>query len=123
MSVRTIRLELARGPEYPEGSSSRGYEFKAPLTADGSLDQNAWSKVRSDCTFRRFWDGAADETGHLVHARGNRWLFHYDGVTHEEDEEDDMIFKFDRHHFVEGEYVSITEHDGEQHTFRVVSVR
>lgn len=120
MSVRTIRLELARSPEYPEGNAARGYEFKAPLTDDGSLDQEAWPEVRKDCTFRRFWDGAAEEKGHLVHGRGNRWMFRYD--TMEEDEEE-PIFKFDRHHFVEGEYVSITEHDGELLTFRVVSVR
>ncbi|MFX4223331.1 MAG: hypothetical protein ACMVO3_21560 [Thalassobaculum sp.] len=123
MTVRTIRLELARSPEFPEGNASRGYEFKAPLTDDGSLDHEAWSKVRRDCTFRRFWNGEAEETGHLVHGRGNRWMFHYDGITHEEGEEDEPIFKFDRHHFVEGEYVSITEHDGDMQTFRVVSVR
>lgn len=120
MSVRTIRLELARNRDYPEGSSTRGYEFRAPLTPDGTLDQDAWGGVRQKCSVRRFWSGEADGLGHLVHRRGNRWLFHYDGM---DEEEEDAIFKFDRHHFVEGEYVSITEHDGEVRTFRVVSVR
>ncbi len=120
MSVRTIRLELARSPDFPEGSASRGYEFKAPLADDGTLDHEAWPEVRSSCTVRRFWEGEADETGHLIHRRGNRWLFHYDGM---DDDEDEPIFKFDRHHFVVGEYVSITEHDGELRTFKVVSVR
>ncbi|NQW11004.1 MAG: hypothetical protein HQ481_14135 [Alphaproteobacteria bacterium] len=119
MSVRTIRLELARNPDFPLGSNTRGYEFKAPLTGDGTLDHEAWPGVRADCTVRRFWEGEDDELGRLIH-RGSRWQFHYDGVDAEEDE---PIFKFDRHRFVEGEYVSITEHDGEQRTFRVARVR
>jgi hypothetical protein len=63
--------------------------------------------------------GEDDEEGHLVHHRGHRWAFHYEGMP-EDDEE--PIFRFDRHSFVPGEYVSITEHDGAQRTFRVVAV-
>ena len=37
-------------------------------------------------------------------------------------EDDEPIFKFDRHSFVPGEYVSITEHDGVTRPFRVISV-
>lgn len=122
MPLKTIRLELARNAEFPEGSASRGYEFRAPLTGDGVLDHDAWRDVRESCTVRRFWNGAPDEDGLLVHTRGQRWMFRYDhpGV---DDDHDDPIFRFDRHHFVEGEYVSITEHDGELRTFRVASVR
>ena len=120
MTVKTIRLELARNRDFPEGSNTRGYEFRAPLASDGTLDHDAWGSVRANCTVRRFWEGEDDEIGHLVHRRGNRWLFHYDGM---DDDDDEPIFKFDRHHFLEGEYISITEHDGEQRTFRVVSVR
>lgn len=118
MSVRKIRLELARNPDFPLGSNTRGYEFKAPLTEDGTLDQEAWPSVRADCTVRRFWEGEDDEGGRLVHRR-NRWLFHYNGMDADEDE---PIFRFDRHRFVEGEYVSIIEHNGEQRTFRIARV-
>jgi hypothetical protein len=31
MTLRSIRLELARTAEFPEGSAERGYEFVAPL--------------------------------------------------------------------------------------------
>ncbi|MEQ8815131.1 MAG: hypothetical protein RLO51_20175 [Thalassobaculum sp.] len=122
MPLKTIRLELARNAEFPEGSAARGYEFRAPLTADGTLDHENWRDLREKCTVRRFWNGEPDESGLLVHTRGQRWLFHYDHPG-EDDDHDDPIFRFDRHHFVEGEYVSITEHDGELRTFRVVSVR
>ena len=122
MPLKTIRLELARNAEFPEGSPSRGYEFRAPLTADGTLDLDAWSRVKGDCTVRRFWPGQPDEAGLLLHTRGQRWMFHYD-YPGEADDHDDPIFRFDRHRFVECEYVSITEHDGEMRTFRVASVR
>ena len=119
MTLKKIRLELARTREFPEGSPDRGYEFTAPLTADGHLDREAWHKVRDRCTVRRFWAAEEEERGHLIH-RGNGWVFHYEGM---EAEEDEPIFKFDRHTFNDGDYLSVTEHDGVQRPFKVVSVR
>jgi len=122
MSVKTIRLELARNKDFPEGSRDHGYVFRAPLTEDGQLDHDAWPSVRKECVVHRLWPGEPEEKGRLVHhaARGGgRWLFHYDG---EDADLDEPIFKFDRHHFVVGEYVTITEHDGEARTFKVVEV-
>lgn len=122
MTLKTIRLALARSKEFPAGADNRGYVFKAPLTADGSLDKDAWGKYKKNCSVTRFWPGEPDETGHLVHTRGSVWTFHYDTMT-ESEKAEASIFKFDRHHFVEGEYVSITEHDETLRTFRVVSIR
>jgi hypothetical protein len=119
MTLCTIRLELARTPDFPDGSPERGYEFTAPLTADGQLDRERWKHQRGACRVRRFWSGEDDEHGHLVHHRGGPWAFLYDGMA-EIDQE--PIFRFDRHRFVIGEYVAITEHDGVQRTFRVVQV-
>lgn len=94
MTLKAIHLELARNKDFPEGSRDHGYDFRAPLSDDGSLDHAARG--------------------------GGRWLFHYDG---EDADMDEPIFKFDRHHFLVGEYVTITEHDGEARTFRVTDVR
>jgi hypothetical protein len=38
-----------------------------------------------------------------------RWAFWYAQLGYQGEE---PIFRFDRHRFIEGEYVSITEHDG-----------
>jgi hypothetical protein len=119
MSLHKIRLELARNAEFPKGSNARGYEFTAPLKPDGSLDGDEWKTARGSCRVHRFWQGEEDEYGQLVHHRGHHWAFHYDGMD-EEDEE--PIFRFDRHRFVPGEYVSITEHDEKQRTFLVTEV-
>lgn len=116
--LKRIRLELARMPGFPEGASDCGYDFVAPLDVEGHLDAAAWKEHRERCSVKRFWRGERPETGHLVHKR-DRWLFSYkDG-----DEDDEPIFRFDRHVIRPGEYLSITEHDGETRTFRVASVK
>ena len=40
-----IRLELARTKDTPEGDPAHGYEFIAPLGADGHIDAEAWKKA------------------------------------------------------------------------------
>jgi hypothetical protein len=118
VALKLIRLELARTKEYPQGSAGHGYEFVAPLDAEGHLDMEEWKQYRQVCTVRRFWQGEDDEHGLLVHGRGGRWVFSYDVG----DEDDEPIFKFDRHNFVRGEYVSITEHDGIARPFRIAAI-
>jgi hypothetical protein len=119
-TLRTIRLELARDPGFPEGSPEHGYEFVAPLGRDGHIDVETWRKDRAKCKVRRFWRGADDQHGHLIHTQGRRWTFHYDLDRAPQD--DESGWKFDAHVFKPGEYVSVTEQDGETRTFRVVKV-
>jgi hypothetical protein len=118
MTLKHIRLELARTKDKPDGDNAIGYEFAAPLTADGHLDADGWKQDKDRCTVRRFWRGQDDETGLLVHTRGGRWAFSYAAGS----DDDEPIFKFDKHRFALGEYVSITEHDGEIRPFKVISV-
>jgi hypothetical protein len=119
MTMKRIRLELARDHEFPTGSRERGYEFAAPLDEKGNLLAEEWRTAKDRCRVRRFWAGETDEIGRLVHRRSG-WAFDYDTRRADDDEPG---FKFDRHHFVPGEYVSITEHDGTMRTFRVLWVR
>ena len=76
MTLKTIRLELARDHDFPNGSSARGYQLKAPLTPDGHIDAAAWRQNRAACLVKRFWEGEGDETGHLRHTRGGKWAFY-----------------------------------------------
>jgi hypothetical protein len=105
MSMKRIRLELARDHEFPEGRRERGYEAAAPLDNDGHLVADEWRTSRERCRVKRFWHGEKDEFGHLVHLRGGSWAFDYDAKPTDDDEPG---FKFDRHRFIPGEYVSIT---------------
>jgi hypothetical protein len=120
MAMKRIRLELARDHEFPSGSSERGYVYAAPLDDKGNLLADEWRSARERCRVKRFWAGEKGELGQLVHRRGGSWAFDYDAKRSDDDEPG---FKFDRHHFVPGEYVSITEHDGVMRTFRIIWVR
>jgi len=121
MPLKAIRLELARDPDHPLGSAHHGYEFLAPIDPEGHIDAAQWRNHRKQCRVWRFWEGEDDEYGHLVRTRSGAWKFHYDIAG--DPEEDEAGFRFDAHSFLEGEYVSLREQDGELRTFRVVSVR
>lgn len=115
--LKTVRLELARNPGYPEGSPRHGYEIVAPLDPEGHIDEAAWRENRNACRVRRFWGDRPDEHGDLIRARRG-WAISY--VPGEAD--DEQIFRLDRHLLRVGEYVSITEPDDVTYTFKVVSV-
>jgi len=113
-----IRLELARTPEFPQGSPDHAYEFTAPLTKNAHVDAAAWKTVKDRCEVTRIWGGEPAQTGRLRHV-GSGWRFDYNPA---DDADDEPFFKLDQHQFTLGSYVSITEQDGQQRPFRVVSV-
>jgi hypothetical protein len=119
VALKNIRLELARTKEFPAGNANCGYEFTAPLDGGGQFDAVAFKQHKGECHVVRFWQGANDERGSLIHVRGKRWVFSYAPGA----DDDEPIFKFDRHVFKPNEYVSITEHDGVTRPFKVVSVK
>jgi len=122
--LKSIRLQLARSKQHPSGSSNHGYQFVAPLDAEGHIDPEAWKAHRDQCRVRRFWQGEEDQTGRLVHKPGGaehaRWMFDYDP---QRDDDDESGYRFGAHKFAPGEYVSIADERGELHTFRVISVQ
>ncbi len=118
MGLSQIRLELARNRDFPEGSARHGYEFIAPLTKDLHIDAQAWKKFKDRCEVTRFWGSEEPEQGRLRHV-GSGWRFDYDASS---DADDEPFFKLDKHALTQGAYVSITEQDGQQYAFKVVSV-
>jgi hypothetical protein len=121
-SLKRIRLELARSKDHPSGSTGCGYEFIAPLDRHGHIDSDAWKHLRQHCTVRRFWQGAEDKQGYLVHKPGGsehaHWTFDYDKTRLDDDE---AGYRFGAHAFVPGDYVTVSDQNAE-HTFRVASV-
>jgi hypothetical protein len=122
-AFKRIRLNLARSKEFPAGSAQHGYEFVAPIDTNGHIDLHLWRQFRDHCRVRRFWNGADDQIGRLVHKPGGaehaRWVFDYD--EHRVDD-DESGYRFGVHTFSPGEYVSIRDDEGELHTFRVIAV-
>jgi hypothetical protein len=116
MTLHAIRLELARTKDFPQGDAEHGYEFVAPLDAQGHLDADEWRRNKNACTVRRFNRNGDDQHGKLVHI-GKGWHFDYDARSADDDE---RLFKLDRHLIKQGEYLSITEHDGVTRPFKIV---
>ena len=114
--MRTVRLEVARSHEFPEGSASHGYELHVPLTEAATIDREGWQLHRERCSFRRFWGD--EETGGNLRHRAHGWVLSVlpDGGK------DEAIFRADSHRSAVGEYVSIKEQDGVTRTFRVAAV-
>lgn len=119
MTLKSIRIELARSPARPDGDGGHAYEFRAPLDKSGLLDHGAWQGAKQLCTVRRYLNGEQVEQGLLIMSRGGHWAFSY--VPGKED--DEGIFRLGHHRIAPGEYLTVTEHDGEARTFRVASVR
>ena len=119
MTLHRVHLTLARNEEYPTGSPAHGYDLVVPLDAAGMLDAEAWKAHSKACTVRRFWQGEEDRKGLLRHI-GRGWAIDYDASTREADE---PFFKLDKHIFKTGEYVSVTEEDGEMLTFRINTIQ
>jgi len=121
-SLKRIRLNVARSKQFPEGSIRHGYEFVAPLDADGHIDAEMWHQYRDHCRVRRFW-GSEEQIGQLVHKPGGkehaRWVFDYDRTAEDDDE---AGYHFASHIFRPGEYVSVRDDEGELHTFQVTAV-
>ena len=118
MTLMNIRLELGRNRGAPQGDSRHGYEFTAPLTPEGHLDAAAWKTHRAACTVRSFRPGAEVRQGLLRHV-GQGCRFDY---VPGETSDDEPFFKLDRHVIAPDLYVSVTEEDGEQRPFKIVSV-
>ena len=104
-----IRLELARTKDYIEGSRDIGYEFTAPLGANGKIDVDEFHAKKARCRVRRFRKNEDDDIGHLIRKPGGSWAFHYDIRSDEED--DESGYRFGDHIFEVGDYVSVREDD------------
>lgn len=115
--LQRVRLEIARCPEFPNGSHEHGYDFIAPIDVSGHIDAEAWKLLRDRCRVKRFWGDEPEEVGHIVHKPGGAWAFHYDirgDATH-----DERGYHFETHKIAPGEYISIKEQDGVLRTFFV----
>ena len=117
MTLKSVRLELARAKDHPAGDPRHAFVVRAPVDSYGFLDNEAFNKSRDLCSVTKISPDTGDETGRLIHTRKG-WAFSYAAG----DQDDEPIFNLARHPLRTGEYVTITEHDGEERTFRVVSV-
>lgn len=113
-----VRLELARNPGFPEGSPARSYIVHVPIDLNDRIDAKALKHDGIRATVRRFWPQEPDLIGHIVRSNGD-WAFSYrDGP-----EDDERLFRFGDHPLIEGNYVTVSEPDGDVLAYRVAERR
>ena len=118
MTLKRVRLELARNEEFPEGSPNHGYEMTIPLTAENRFDGGGWADVDQLCTMIKFAADEDDRHGQLVRSEAGQWAFSYELG----DADDESIFRLEAHVFSPDEYVTVNDDQGGEHVFKVVSV-
>lgn len=116
MTWTTIRLELARTRDFPNGSPAHSYVLRLPLTPEGTVDPQEFKAQPERATVRRFWPNEPDQSGYIIHKRGG-WAFSY--ALGEEDDEN--IFHLENHPLRVGDYLTLTEPDGEKWPYQVKS--
>lgn len=121
MSLSRIVMRLARNPgtEFAGGDDHRGYTLTAPLTADGHIDEAAYSKAKAECVVRRFAPDEDATDGRLAR-KGARWYFDYEAG---ETADDEPVHRLGDHRFAVGEYVTVADEDGRPLTYKVVEVQ
>jgi hypothetical protein len=116
MTWRIIRLELARTPEFPQGSPAHAYVLRLPIDDNGVLEERILKHPDQDPVVRRFWPGQAERKG-VVIPKGRGWVFSYAPG----DTDDEALFHLEDRPIKVGQYLTITEADGEKLPFKVVS--
>lgn len=118
MNWTSIRLELARTADFPEGSASRAYLLRLPLDEEGLIDARALHRSPARATVHRFWPNEPDMSGYVIDTpRG--WAFSYEIG----EEDDEAVFHLESHPLQIGEYITLTEPDGRRLPFRVADLK
>ncbi len=118
MTWHSLRLELARTAEFPNGSPSRCYLLRLPIDATGLIEEAALGAEPARATVRRFWPNEADLSGYVIRTpRG--WAFSY----RPSEDDDETVFHLETHALRLGEYITLTEPDGQQLPFRIANLR
>jgi hypothetical protein len=114
MTWHMIRFDLARSPDFPEGSRDHSYLLRAPLDGHQIADLDALHAAPERAEVLRSWPDEPDMRGYLVH-KHKGWTFSYGPG----DADDEPLFHLEAHPLRVGEYVTVTERDGTPIAFQV----
>jgi len=118
MTWTSIRLELARTPEHPQGSASRAYLLRLPLNAEGLINEASLSANPAQAMVHRHWPNEPDQSGYVIRTPKG-WAISY----RPGEDDDEAIFHLETHRIRIGDYVTLTEPDGSRLPFRVTNLK
>jgi hypothetical protein len=110
-----VLMVLARGPDHPEGNLTDRLDLQVHLTAQGMLDAVAWETGHTPWLTSRQRSDHPRRDGELVKLEDG-W------AIRNLDREDDPLLAFSASLMRPGEVARVTRLDGEELTYRIVSV-
>lgn len=118
MNWTSIRLELARTIDFPDGSAGRAYLIRLPLDENDLIDEAALQSSPARATVHRFWPNEPDLSGYVIRTPAG-WALSYEIGEND----DEAVFHLESHPIRIGEYLTLTEPDGQRLPFRVADLK
>jgi hypothetical protein len=122
MAVVRITLALTAGPGLPEGSTAHRYEIELALDSGGHPDAAAWLADPEPWRARRIQPDTDPVQGDVQHEPDHGWSIRFFGTAAEGPDAPETMFDCGSDPVRPGEYVTVTEPDGVEWTYRVVAV-
>ena len=117
-----VLLTLAAGPGFPEGSPEHRYEIDLVLDPAGRPDGAAWAADPAPWRARRITPGAPPVQGDVQYDADHGWTIRFYGAAPESPDAPESGLEFGPDSVRPGEYVTVTEPDGQAYAYRVVGV-
>ena len=113
MTWTSIRIELGPSNDFPNGSASRAYLLRLPLTAEGAIDVDTLDRAPEQATVRRLWPSEPDLSGHAVRRDGKL------AFVARQERDGEVFSELDTPALREGAMLTVLERGGEPLPFRV----
>ncbi|MBR0671621.1 hypothetical protein [Neoroseomonas soli] len=120
--MATVILALAAGPGFADGSPGHRYEIELSLDPGGRPDAAAWLADSNPWRARRIVPEAAPVQGDVQYDPDHGWSIRFYGASAEGPDAPETRFDCGPDPVRPGEYVTVTEPDGREYTYRVVGV-
>ena len=118
----TVLLALSAGPGFPDGSPEHRYEIGMVLDAAGRPDGAAWAADPEPWRARRIVPDAAPMEGDVQHDPDHGWSIRFYGAAPDSPDVPESRLVFGPEPVRPGDYVTMTEPDGQDFTYRVVGI-
>lgn len=118
----TIVLSPGGGAGLPEGSPEHRYEIAMELDGNGQPDTPAWAEAPAPWPARRFWPGDGLMQGEALWDEDTGWHLRF--YSRDDNPVDAPIQSVLRNNgpYRPGEFMTITEPDGAEYSWRIVGV-